>query len=47
MVAVVGVVVATNLFLVLGLAHPHVGVISTSSKSMQGAVSVLSQTAAQ
>ena len=41
MVAVVGVIVATNLFLVLELAHPYVGVISTSSTSMQEVVSVL------
>ena len=45
MVIVVGVVVATNLFLVLELAHPYVGVISTSSKSMQEVVSVLSRPA--
>ena len=43
MVAVVGVIVATNLFLVLELAHPYVGVISTSSTSMQEVVSVLSR----
>jgi hypothetical protein len=47
MVAVVGVVVATNLFLVLELAHPYVGVVSTSSKSLQEVVSVLSRPAAQ
>jgi hypothetical protein len=47
MVAVVGVVVATNLFLVLELAHPYVGLVSTSSNSLQDAVSVLSQPAAQ
>jgi hypothetical protein len=46
MVAVVGVIVATNLFLILELAHPYVGVISTSSTSLQQAVSVLSQPAA-
>jgi len=45
MVAVVGVIVATNLFLVLELAHPYVGVISTSSNSLQEAVRVLSQPA--
>ena len=43
MVAVVGVIVATNLFLVLELAHPYVGVVSTSSKSLQEVVSVLSR----
>ena len=47
MVAVVGVVVATNLFLVLELAHPYVGVISTSSASMKEAVSVLSRPVVQ
>jgi Protein of unknown function (DUF4239) len=47
MVAVVGVVVATNLFLVLELAHPYVGVISTSSTSMQEVVSVLSRPVGQ
>ena len=45
MVAVVGVIVATNLFLILELAHPFVGLISTSSESLQEAVSVLSQPA--
>ena len=43
----VGVVVATNLFLVLELAHPYVGVISTSSTSMQEVVSVLSRPVGQ
>jgi len=47
MVVVVGVVVATNLFLVLELAHPYVGVISTSPQSMQEVVSVLSRPVAQ
>jgi hypothetical protein len=47
MVAIVGVVVATNLFLVLELAHPYVGVISTPSTSMQEVVSVLSRTVGQ
>ena len=42
MVAVVGVIVATNLFLVLELAHPYIGVISTTSTSMQEVASVLS-----
>ena len=45
MVAVVGVIVATNFFLVLELAHPYVGVISTSSNSLEEAVSVLTQPA--
>ena len=47
MVAIVGVVVATNLFLILELAHPYFGVISTSSKSMQEAVAVLSRPVGQ
>jgi hypothetical protein len=47
MVAVVGVIVATNLFLVLELAHPYVGLISTSSTSMQEVVSVLSRPVGQ
>ena len=47
MVAVVGVIIATNLFLILELAHPYVGVISTSSSSLQEAVLVLSQPAAR
>ncbi len=42
MVAVVGVVVATNLFLVLQLAHPYVGAVATSSDPLQEAVRVLS-----
>jgi hypothetical protein len=36
---------AADLFLVLELAHPYVGVISTSSTSLQEVVSVLSQPA--
>jgi hypothetical protein len=43
MVAVVSVIVATNLFLILELAHPYVGVISTSPTSLQEVVSVLLQ----
>ncbi len=43
MVAIVGVVVATNLFLVLELAYPYVGAVSTSSDPLQEAVAVLSQ----
>ena len=46
MVAIVGVVVATNLFLVLELAHPYVGEVSTSSDPLQEVVFVLSQPAA-
>jgi hypothetical protein len=46
MVAVVGLIVATNLFLILELAHPYIGEISTSSDPLQEVVSVLSQPAA-
>jgi len=35
MVAIVGVIVATNLFLVLQLSHPYLGEISTPSDSLQ------------
>ncbi len=42
MVTVVGVIVATNLFLILELAHPYVGAVSTSSDSLQEVVRVLS-----
>jgi hypothetical protein len=45
MVAVVGVVVAANLFLVLELAHPYIGEISTTSDPLQEVVWVLSQPA--
>jgi hypothetical protein len=43
MVAIVAVIVATNLFLVLELAHPYVGAVSTSSDPLQEVVAVLSQ----
>src|ERR1700737_1153688 len=43
MVAIVGVIVATNLFLVLELANPYVGEVSTSSDPLQEVVVVLSQ----
>jgi hypothetical protein len=46
MVAIVGVIVATNLFLVLELAHPYLGDISTSPDPLQEVVSVLNQPAA-
>jgi hypothetical protein len=42
MVAIVGVIVATNLFLILELAHPYIGEVSTSSDPLQEAVWVLS-----
>lgn len=41
MVAVVGVLVAANLFLVIELSHPFVGVVSTSPAPLQEAVSAL------
>ena len=43
MVAIVAVIVATNLFLVVELANPYVGAVSTSSDPLQEVVSVLSQ----
>lgn len=43
MVVVVGVVVATNLFLVLELSHPYVGAVSTTSDPLQEVIWVLSQ----
>lgn len=45
MVAIVAVIVATNLFLVVELAHPYVGAVSTSSDPLQEVVAVLSQPA--
>jgi hypothetical protein len=42
MVAIVGTIVAANLFLVLELSHPYVGVISTSPVSLQQVEWVLS-----
>jgi hypothetical protein len=46
MVAIVGVIIASNLFLILELAHPFIGEISTSPDPLQEAVWVLSQPAA-
>ena len=43
MVAIVGVIVATNLFLILALAHPYVGAVATSSDPLSEVVSVLSR----
>jgi hypothetical protein len=43
MVAIVGVIVATNVFLVLELAHPYVGDVATSSDPLREVVWVLSQ----
>jgi hypothetical protein len=43
MVAIVAVIVATNLFLVVELAHPYVGAVSTSSDPLQEVVAVLSR----
>lgn len=43
MVAIVAVIVATNLFLVVELSHPYVGAVSTSSDPLQEVVAVLSQ----
>ena len=43
MVAIVAVIIATNLFLVVELAHPYVGAVSTTSDPLQEVVAVLSQ----
>lgn len=43
MVAIVGIVVATNLFLVLELSHPYIGEIGTSSDPLDEVVRVLQQ----
>ena len=43
MVAIVAVIVATNLFLVVELSHPYVGAVSTTSDPLQEVVAVLSQ----
>lgn len=45
MVAIVAVIVATNLFLVLELAHPYVGAVSTSPDALQEVVTTLSRPA--
>lgn len=45
MVAIVGVIVATNLFLVIELAHPFLGDIATSSDPLAEVVAVLSNPA--
>ncbi|WP_099246885.1 DUF4239 domain-containing protein [Mycobacterium sp. shizuoka-1] len=42
MVAVVGLIVATNLFLILELSHPFIGGISTTSDPLAEVVAVLS-----
>ena len=41
MVAIVGLVVAANLFLILELSHPYTGTIATSSDSLQEVLRVL------
>ena len=43
MVAIVAVIIATNLFLVVELSHPYVGAVSTSPDPLQEAVAVLTQ----
>jgi|GEM_PF-725810 hypothetical protein len=43
MVAIVGVLVATNLFLVLQLAHPFVGDVATSADPLREFVAVLAR----
>lgn len=42
MVAIVGVIVAANLFLLLELSHPYLGEVSTSSDPLREAVDTLS-----
>jgi hypothetical protein len=42
MVAIVGIIVAANIFLVLELSHPYLGVIGTSVDPLREALSVLS-----
>jgi hypothetical protein len=42
MVAVVGILVATNLFLILELAHPYIGEIATSPEPLREVIRVLS-----
>ena len=41
MVAILGVLVATNLFLVLELSHPFIGDIGTSSEPLQQVIRLL------
>ncbi|AQT81499.1 hypothetical protein B1R94_22955 [Mycolicibacterium litorale] len=43
MVAIVGLIVAANLFLILELSHPYVGGIATTSDPLHEAVAVLRQ----
>jgi hypothetical protein len=43
MVAIVGAIVAANIFLILELAHPFVGAVSTSPDPLEEVVWLLSQ----
>jgi hypothetical protein len=43
MVAIVGVIVAANIFLILELSHPYIGAVSTESDPLQEVVWMLSQ----
>ena len=43
MVAIVAIIVATNFSLILQLAQPYAGDVSTTSDSLQEVVAVLSQ----
>jgi hypothetical protein len=43
MVAIVGLIVGANLFLILELSHPYVGAISTASDPLQEAITILTQ----
>ncbi len=42
MVATVGVLVASNLFLILELSHPYIGEIATSPEPLREVIRVLS-----
>jgi hypothetical protein len=44
MVAIIGAIIAMNLFLILQLSHPYVGEIATSSDPLQEVVRALTQT---
>jgi hypothetical protein len=43
MVAIVGLIVATNLFLIFQLSHPYIGGISTTNDPLYEVISVLNQ----
>jgi hypothetical protein len=45
MVAIVGLIVATNLFLILQLSHPFIGGVATTNDPLREVISVLTQPA--